>query len=857
MSDKKALSNVVLPVASLALAVLAFWVLALIGGLTMRVPLDARRLVPDGGHAFHAPLNHVLLAPADDGAPRWYGPASVRENGADLGPGKQLHAEIRANGSGRFALDGRIVRFSASDNSDPRTNGRNYTLVSSVAPAAVVSAAAALAVAVLAGIMGWRPARLSLTRRRATILLPALALAVLAAGLLMLRATSGIDVLPSQAGAAALLGVMLLPVLPWARLWHAWQRLDTALTRRARAKSDWLARPRSAPALLLLALSAFWTATLWQAQPLNPNYNDTLTPSLWYTGQLVTHPGTIQHEVYPHLQVLLPRLADAVYRLTGLPVEAFHNALAAGFVAVGLVAVGLAALRLGNARGAFGAIIGCLAIAVFVQGWPGKMQVGYPALFHMPGFLLGAWGVAASIAVWAFWLLAAERRRTVAIAFGLAGLVFDLHSTYGVILLGIMLTGLGLDGLRRGRIAQAMGRMVIGAMAFAAVAAPQLWFLMAHGSAVATQSHVPPAQDWWTLMAFRKPFHIFIWGEHGVSGPLAWLLAYWTMAMVALWPLVERGRAWRLVATGLATVIFCAIAYGAFALYPTPLLVGLVLTRAALIPMVGLAILLTALVALLFRAWQDSESARDAIRLCLAAIALALLGLPDGGAEVRYLGLTALAAVAVIGCLPREASVGSAMATALRPIALVATLIALSIPLVLLPTKWRETVALMPARDGAEWAQVTTFLREQTSVRDMALMPPYPYAMASSLKASPGDYGQMGYSVYARWLIPFEQDQIALLYGVNLREKTPSTITSWLAENGGLLCLVERSYSAIVSDVERLRQLRLAYPALRLVVAPKPGTTPEGWTCGPAATTPVPLKTLFENSGYVVYSLDG
>jgi hypothetical protein len=45
-----------------------------------------------------------------------------------LVPGMQPHDEIRALGQGRYSIWGREVYFSASDNTDPRTNKRSYRL---------------------------------------------------------------------------------------------------------------------------------------------------------------------------------------------------------------------------------------------------------------------------------------------------------------------------------------------------------------------------------------------------------------------------------------------------------------------------------------------------------------------------------------------------------------------------------------------------------------------------------------------------------------------------------------------------------------------------------------------------------
>jgi len=53
------------------------------------------------------------------------------EDGKPLGPGKALHADIREKGQGRFSHWGRdSLYFSASDNTDPSTNGRAYEVAS-------------------------------------------------------------------------------------------------------------------------------------------------------------------------------------------------------------------------------------------------------------------------------------------------------------------------------------------------------------------------------------------------------------------------------------------------------------------------------------------------------------------------------------------------------------------------------------------------------------------------------------------------------------------------------------------------------------------------------------------------------
>jgi hypothetical protein len=51
------------------------------------------------------------------------------ENGKAVGKAHALHATIRANGLGDYSHWGKVLLFSASDCSDPRTNGRSYEVI--------------------------------------------------------------------------------------------------------------------------------------------------------------------------------------------------------------------------------------------------------------------------------------------------------------------------------------------------------------------------------------------------------------------------------------------------------------------------------------------------------------------------------------------------------------------------------------------------------------------------------------------------------------------------------------------------------------------------------------------------------
>ncbi len=51
------------------------------------------------------------------------------EDGWPLGPAKVADHEINSIGQGRYGFDNNIIKFSASNNSDPNVNNRIYTIV--------------------------------------------------------------------------------------------------------------------------------------------------------------------------------------------------------------------------------------------------------------------------------------------------------------------------------------------------------------------------------------------------------------------------------------------------------------------------------------------------------------------------------------------------------------------------------------------------------------------------------------------------------------------------------------------------------------------------------------------------------
>src|SRR5690606_18220931 len=94
--------------------------------------LDSSTITPATGHAYYVAPN---IQPAlgyditpDTVEDAYRSRAVLLEDGRVLGPAHTSHNEIRQQGNGRYSHWGEGVYLSSSDNSDPRTNGREYVL---------------------------------------------------------------------------------------------------------------------------------------------------------------------------------------------------------------------------------------------------------------------------------------------------------------------------------------------------------------------------------------------------------------------------------------------------------------------------------------------------------------------------------------------------------------------------------------------------------------------------------------------------------------------------------------------------------------------------------------------------------
>jgi hypothetical protein len=123
-----------------------------------RLPIG-EGLIHEIGFAYQAPLGTDRLT-----SHLHPSAAVILENGRELGPGNAQHGDIRTSGAGRFSFWGDWVYLSASDNSDPRVNGRVYVAYGP-GPATPYVAPLAGVLAALATICGvWLCASAAATR---------------------------------------------------------------------------------------------------------------------------------------------------------------------------------------------------------------------------------------------------------------------------------------------------------------------------------------------------------------------------------------------------------------------------------------------------------------------------------------------------------------------------------------------------------------------------------------------------------------------------------------------------------------------------------------------------------------------
>jgi hypothetical protein len=91
----------------------------------MRAPYSGgiESVISETGHCYVAPVPGELLSDKES-----ISRLVLYEDGKALGPRHAAHADIRGIGLGRFSHWGDALYFSTSDNTDPRSSGRRYTV---------------------------------------------------------------------------------------------------------------------------------------------------------------------------------------------------------------------------------------------------------------------------------------------------------------------------------------------------------------------------------------------------------------------------------------------------------------------------------------------------------------------------------------------------------------------------------------------------------------------------------------------------------------------------------------------------------------------------------------------------------
>ena len=98
-------------------------------GIERSQPVSVSEAVSGGGNAyFIVKLDLPSHLPSDANERPRASSLRLFENGVALGPAHAVHEDIRVSGRGRFSHWQSGLLFAASDNSDPRGNGRSYTV---------------------------------------------------------------------------------------------------------------------------------------------------------------------------------------------------------------------------------------------------------------------------------------------------------------------------------------------------------------------------------------------------------------------------------------------------------------------------------------------------------------------------------------------------------------------------------------------------------------------------------------------------------------------------------------------------------------------------------------------------------
>ncbi|MEJ6981353.1 right-handed parallel beta-helix repeat-containing protein [Pedobacter sp. P351] len=110
-------------------------IMATTSATTVSGSLDVSKAASDGGFAYV--INQNLNTTGDSPSQPTVSTIRIFEDGKEIGPAHSVHNDVRTSGQGRFSHWGTKIYFSASDNTNPKTNGRKYTYTNATATVAL------------------------------------------------------------------------------------------------------------------------------------------------------------------------------------------------------------------------------------------------------------------------------------------------------------------------------------------------------------------------------------------------------------------------------------------------------------------------------------------------------------------------------------------------------------------------------------------------------------------------------------------------------------------------------------------------------------------------------------------------
>lgn len=609
---------------------------------------------------------------------------------------------------------------------------------------------------------------------------------------------------------------------------------------RARAAASFLRRHDRVLAITLCVAIVFaWLTAIGRPDIRIVTSADSMVPAAILAGEIIAVQGSLMAAALDGLSFLAPHVFHGLARLTGIGLVEAHIAGWAISVVCAAGVLGMVAARLAGSIWAAPLLLIALPFSRVHEA-----SIGYPLLAFEPRLQTGAMGQSLALCIWGAWLVYARSPRRHYAACLLAGGLFNLHPGYGLGLIAILALGALLERLPAVRPAVMTAAVGLGISLLGAT--PLLVSMLTpDGGPNATFDET----DWWALMAFRKPFHVFIW-DHAAFSRLVVLLALLMSLGLMAYRQFPKGVPDRLLATVAIGAIAAATGFVSVEILPWPRLAGAVPSRVLFLVTTAAVLMICTL------AFRQRTSMAGA--MLLSALALSHF-ISLGNAQV-----VALIMLVVVPAVLMHVEHGSRhrladrMTSVLQRWNLVAASVTAAAVVALLCSAIAEAQRRIDARMDRypdSWNAVMDWMRTSTPKEALFLMPPYPYAVYLSRRSNLVDYYYIGVSVYVFNLVPRELALLRKLYDVELHGQSPEQVAQHIAAEGGILCLLEKGYRRLISTEDRLRTTKKHFPRLDFALGFKPGTLPPEWTCGPHLHAVLDLPIAFQNDKYVVYDL--